>query len=114
MKRALSLTAVLALSACAGGITVPDLRSGRPAPAPTPVVAPAPIQQPTIRTAKERLVGAIEANNCVLNKDNSGAIMTEATIGRSELELLIVELKSEGRVEISGDSAIRVLSDRCI
>ena len=112
MKYGLALASVLTLTACSGGVTMPDLRAGRPAPAEPVAVAPTP--QPVMLTAKERLVGAIERNGCLLTADNVGTILTQATIGREELTRLTAELNAEGRAEVSGDGAIRVMTSQCI
>ncbi|MEY1555051.1 hypothetical protein AB3Y40_05400 [Yoonia sp. R2331] len=111
MKRFLPLTAFVALSACANGIQIPDFRGSNPAP--VPAVAPAPTPAPVMLTAKERLVGAIEANGCQLNASNVGAILSEATIGTEELKSLTAELSAEGRAEVAGDGAIRVTTSTC-
>ena len=87
----------LALSACT-----------QPAPAPRPV-GPAPTVAPV-----DRLVAAIEAQGCVLNSENSGAVLLRANLTRAELEPLILQLQGQGQVEASGDASIRLLSQNCI
>ncbi|MBS1304211.1 hypothetical protein [Loktanella sp. SALINAS62] len=111
MIRYLAPLALLSVTACTSGI--PDLGRNMPAD-PMDRVAPAPTPQPTVLTAKERLVRGIENNGCTLTTTNAGAVLTDATISQAELASLIPQLESEGRVEVSGDSAIRVVSDRCI
>ena len=110
IARIASALAVLSLAACASsGTGIRPLGNNLPAN-PVPVATP----QPAVLTAKERLVGAIESNGCALTADNVGAVLTQATISREELVQLTPQLQAEGRVETSGDGAIRVTSDRCI
>ncbi len=112
ITRILTITAALVLAACApagNGSGISRLGNNLPAN-PVPQATP----QPAVLTAKERLVGAIEANNCALTADNVGTVLTQATISREELIQLTPQLKAEGRIETSGNGAIRVLSDRCI
>ncbi len=112
MKRIFALTALVGLTACGNGFEIPDFRGSNPAPAPTPAVAPA-VPAPTVLTAKERLVDAIESNGCQLNATNVGAILSQATIGTEELKSLTAELSAEGRAEVAGDGAIRVITSTC-
>ena len=110
MNRILTATAALALAACSSnGAGIRPLGNDLPAD-PAARITP----QPAVLTAKERLVGAIEANGCALTADNVGAVLTQATISREELIELTPQLQAEGRVETAGDGAIRVTSDRCI
>ena len=110
ITRILSVTAALTLAACASnGTGIRPLGNNLPAN-PVPRATP----QPAVLTAKDRLVGAIEANGCALTATNVGAVLTQATISREELIQLTPQLQAEGRVETAGDGAIRVLSDRCI
>ena len=102
--------ALVLLTACSGGLDIGDMR---PAPA-TPAVITPPTPQPTLLTAKERLINAIENNGCALNTDNVGTILTEATISGDELLQLAPQLESEGRAEVSGSGAIRVMTDKCV
>ena len=111
MKRAFALTALMTVTACAGGIQMPDIRGTRAAPAPVSIAPPTP--QPTLMTAKERLVTAIEDNGCALTAGNVGTVLTEATISQAELTSLVPQLEAEGRAEVAGTD-IRILSDRCI
>lgn len=115
MKRVVLMGALVALTGCANGFQIPDFRGGGgAAPAPTPAVAVAPPPAPVVLTAKERLVAAIENNNCELTAANVGAILNEATIGTEELKTLTSQLEAEGRVEVAGTGTIRVNSSRCI
>ena len=112
IARILTVTAALSLAACApAGNSMGISRLGNDLPAnPIPQATP----QPALLTAKERLVGAMESNGCALTVDNAGAVLTQATISKSEMQPLILQLQSEGRVDVAGDGAIRVTSDRCI
>lgn len=93
----LALGAALALSACT-----------QPEPAPQPVGAVASA------APADRLVAAIEAEGCVLNSSNSGAVLLRANLTRDELAPLILQLQGQGQVEASGDASIRLLSQNCI
>jgi len=110
MIRLLAPLALVTLSACSGGFDFSDLR---PTPTATPAVVVAPTPQPTMLTAKERLVGAIEDNGCELSADNASTILTQATISRDELVSLAQELAGEGRAEVSGTGAVRVITETC-
>ena len=110
MMKRLAPLSLLVLAACSGGFDISDFRA-RPAPQPAAIAPPAP--QPTLLTAKERLVRAIEDNGCTLSGANVGTILTEATISQEELLRLAPQLEAEGRVEVAGSGAIRVLSPRC-
>jgi hypothetical protein len=88
----------LALAAC----------TQAPAPAPRPVGS-----APTV-APMDRLMAAIEAEGCVLNAQNSGAVQLRANLTRDELAPLILQLQSQGQVEASGDASIRLLSQNCI
>jgi hypothetical protein len=63
---------------------------------------------------KERLLAAIEANGCVLTAGNVEAILLRANLTQADLRVLTPELAAEGRAEVSGSGAIRVLTDNCI
>jgi hypothetical protein len=87
----------LALAACT-----------QPEPPPQPVGAVASA------APLDRLVAAIEAEGCVLTSDNSGAVLLRANLTRGELAPLMSQLASQGQVEASGESSIRLLSNNCI
>jgi hypothetical protein len=110
IARITTVVAALTLAACSSNGTV-IARLGNDMPA-NPVTQAT--VQPAVLTAKERLVAAIEANNCSLTADNVGAVLSQATISREELVQLTPQLQAEGRVETSGNGSIHVLSDRCI
>ncbi|KQI68517.1 hypothetical protein AN189_09385 [Loktanella sp. 3ANDIMAR09] len=112
MNRIIIVGALAAVAACSPGI--PRLGNNMPADPMDRVAPPPTIEQPALLTAKERLVQGIEANGCELTTANAGAVLNDATISQAELGSLIPQLESEGRVEVSGDSSIRVVSDRCI
>ncbi|RYH03278.1 hypothetical protein EU805_06030 [Salipiger sp. IMCC34102] len=109
MKRILTPLALIGVTACSPGI--PSLGNNMPA---DPMEQSAPTPQPTLLTAKERLVRGIEDNGCALTTENVSDVLTDATISQQELLSLTPQLEAEGRVEVSGSGAIRVLSDRCI
>lgn len=95
----LALLAVAGLSACAA----PTAPSSQPAPQ---VLAPA--------TPKDRLVAAIEAQNCLLTASNVDAILLDANLVSADLATLTPELAAEGRAEVAAEGTIRVLTDNCI
>jgi len=80
-----------------------------------PMSRPAPVGAvPAAATPKDRLVAAIEFNGCLLTADNVGAVMARANLTQAELTALTPQLQAEGRVEVAGSGAIRLLSDNCI
>jgi hypothetical protein len=97
----LALAAMAALSACAPG-------APRPAPPVTPQPAPIPV------TPKDRLVAAIEAQNCVLTSSNVEAILLDASLTQADLVTLTPQLAAEGRAEVAAEGTIRVLTNNCI
>jgi hypothetical protein len=94
------------LTACASPARFSDLLPGA-APAPA-AVAPAPVDSPEVR-----LVGAIENQGCVLTASNVGSVLLAANLTQQELVEITPRLADAGRVEVAGDGAIRVLTDRC-
>lgn len=120
MKRAILILTAVSLSGC---MSITDFRDGMGGsgggmtqPAVTPAVVPAmpaPVPVSPVLTAKERLVSAIEGQGCELNATNVGAVLANATITREELLQLTPQLQTEGRVAVSGDGAIRVISSQC-
>ncbi len=98
LRPALALPAVALLAACA----LPAATS-QPRPQTLPPAPP-----------KERLVAAIEASGCVLTAGNVEAILLRANLTQADLRTLTPELAAEGRAEVSGEGAIRILSDNCI
>ena len=109
IRRALPLLLLATVAACSPG--VPRLAGTMPA---DPMDrAPEP-PRPALQTAKERLVAGIEGNGCELNAGNVSTVLRDATISQAELVSLTPQLEAEGRVEVSGSGAIRVISDRCI
>jgi hypothetical protein len=105
-KSLITLAAVLALaalSACGG-----TPRAGGPGMAQPSLPAPPPA------APKDRLVAAIEAQNCVLTRQNVEAILLDANITQAELSALTPELAAEGRAEVAAEGTIRVLTDNCI
>ena len=101
--------ALAAVTACSPGL--PRLGNDMPA---DPMERVDPTPQPTLLTARERLVRGIEDNGCELTTDNVSEVLRDATISQQELLSLTPQLEAAGRVEVSGSGAIRVLSDRCI
>jgi hypothetical protein len=97
----LALVAMAALSAC-----------GPRVPQPQPAVAPQPAPVPV--TPEERLVAAIEGQNCVLTASNVEAILLDARLTQADLVALTPQLAAEGRAEVAAEGTIRVLTDNCI
>jgi hypothetical protein len=97
----LALAAMAALAACAPG-----------APRPAPPVAPQPVPVPV--TPEERLVAAIEAQNCVLTAQNVEAILLDASLTQADLVSLTPQLAAQGRAEVAAEGTIRVLTQNCI
>lgn len=94
LAMALSITA---LSACVGTRT--------------PITPTPPVVH---LSATERFVQAVEAQNCVLNTENVGVILANATLSNADLLQIVPQLEAEGRAEVSGSGSIRVLTDNCI
>ncbi len=97
----ISVLAMAALTACAPG-----------APRPAPPVEPRPTPVPV--TPEERLVAAIEAQNCVLTSSNVEAILLDANLTQADLVSLTPQLAAEGRAEVAAEGTIRVLTQNCI
>lgn len=98
MNRIVPITALIALSAC-----------GMRLPFATP---PAPVAP--VLSATERFVNAVEGQGCVLTTDNVGVILANATLDREALLQIVPQLEADGRAEVSGSGAIRVLTEQCI
>lgn len=112
MIRISTFIAVLGLPACA---TVTDFRTSMASFDNTiPAVSSMPISQPSVFTAKERILTAIEDQGCVLDGSTVLAILGSATVTQEDLKLLIPQLQSEGRVEVKDDQSIRSTSANCI
>lgn len=90
------------LAACASPVRFDDM--GRTVPA----AAPAPEPLPEVR-----LVSAIERNGCVLTNDNVESVLLSANLTQSQLTGIVPRLDAAGRLEVAGDGAIRVLTERC-
>lgn len=100
-----SLAAALALTALAAAC------------APTgPEIYGAPTIQPAALTAapEVRLVSAIERNGCLMTASNVETILLDANLTQAELVEITPQLAAAGRAEVSGEGAIRVLTDNCI
>ncbi len=94
-------TAGLALASCAA--PVPEQPEFG-----TPPAAVAPPDPPEVR-----LVAAIEDQGCVLTSANVGPILLAANLTQAELVDVTPRLETAGRVQVTGEGAIRVLTDRC-
>lgn len=93
----------------AGGIVLLGAACSAPldyAPGAAPVIAEDP---PAVR-----LVAAIEDVGCELTADNVGTVLLRANLTQAELREITPQLDAAGRVEVAGDGAIRVLTERCI
>ena len=98
----LGIAALTALSACgAPQMAGPGTAQARPQVQP---VAP----------PKDRLVAAIEAQDCVLTAENVETILLQARLTQAELKDLTPQLAAEGRAEVAAAGTIRVLTDNCI
>jgi hypothetical protein len=95
--------ALLVLAACgnapAGGADIVS----QPAPQVLPPAQP-----------KDRLIAAIEAQDCVLSRQNVEAILLDANLTQAQLAELTPQLAAEGRAEVAAEGTIRVLTDNCI
>jgi hypothetical protein len=98
--KTVSLLAVsaLALAAC----TQPAAR------APQPVGATASL------SPSDRLVAAIEAEGCVLSRDNVAAVLLRSNLTQADLPGITAALEQQGRIESTDGASIRVLSNNCI
>ena len=100
-----TLGAFVALSACGGSTAYTTDDMGMTA---APAVQAAPL------APKDRLVAAIESENCVLTASNVESILLEANLTQAELVALTPELAAEGRAEVAATGTIRVLTNNCI
>lgn len=100
----LPILALLLLAACASPARFSSQENivQSITPGPAPVVAP-----------EVRLISAIEAQGCVLNADNVGAVLVRANLTQAELTRITPGLAQAGRLEVAGDGAIRVLTAAC-
>ncbi len=98
----LGVAALTALSAC-GAPQMAGPGASQVRPQVLPIAAP-----------KDRLVAAIEAQNCVLTADNVETILLEARLTQAELKDLTPQLAAESRAEVAAAGTIRVLTDNCI
>ena len=63
--------------------------------------------------AELRLVSAIESEGCVMTADNVASVLVRANLTQAELTQITPALAQAGRLEVAGDGAIRVLTERC-
>lgn len=109
MTRITLVSAIALLSACSGGLEIPDLRPGGDAMSDDVSSVEAPVL-----TAKERLVAAVEAQGCVIDAGTINAVMANASLSSTDLAAAAGELEAEGRA--IGDQAtgsIRIISPGC-
>ena len=98
----LAVAGLAVLSAC-----VAPPAAGPATPQPVPQVLPP-------AAPKDRLVAAIEAQNCVLTAANVETILIDAQLTQADLIALTPELAAEGRAEVAAEGTIRVLTANCI
>jgi len=99
----LAVAGLAVLSAC----VAPPPAAGPATPQPVPQVLPP-------AAPKDRLVAAIEAQNCVLTAANVETILLDAQLTQADLIALTPELAAEGRAEVAAEGTIRVLTANCI
>lgn len=99
----LALAGLAVLSACVAPPPVAGPGTSQPVPQVLPPAQP-----------KDRLIAAIEAQNCVLTADNVEAILLDAQLTQADLIALTPELAAEGRAEVAAEGTIRVLTANCI
>jgi hypothetical protein len=63
---------------------------------------------------EERLVAAIESQNCVLTASNVESILLQANLTQDQLVEITPQLAAAGRAEVAATGTIRVLTDKCI
>jgi hypothetical protein len=97
--RLAAVLGLLVLAACGGGA----------APAAAPVAAPV-----VPATPEDRLVAAIEAQNCVLTASNVEVILLQANLTQADLVAITPQLAAQGKAEVAAEGTIRVLTDNCI
>ena len=97
MTRTTLTFALLAAAALGGCEAMPQAAATAPAPLP----------------AKERFVAAVEAQGCVLTNANVGAVLLRAGLVQAEVEPIVAQLNVEGRAQVDGPGAIRVISPAC-
>jgi hypothetical protein len=94
--------AIVILSACGN------------APAGGPDIVQAAPQVQPVAQPKDRLIAAIEAQDCVLTRQNVESILLDASLTQAQLQELAPQLAAEGRAEVAAEGTIRVLTDNCI
>jgi hypothetical protein len=104
---ALRLTLVLVAAAALSGCGVMDRMTGGGA---STIAAPPPAElSPT-----DRAIAAIEENGCTLTAANLSSVLIAANLTQAEFAAIQQDLAASGRLEVTADGAVRVLSDRCI
>lgn len=109
MTRWALLPAVFLLGACENGLAIPDFRSAFSGAADA---APAPTLQ---LSDKERFVGAIAANGCLINPTNVGPVLQQASISADQSAVLLTELVDEGTLVEGepGSDTLRLIPASC-
>jgi hypothetical protein len=98
-----AVVALFALAGCSGAPAGGADMVSQPAPQVLPPAAP-----------MDRLVAAIEAQDCVLTRQNVETILLDANLTQAQLSELTPQLAAEGRAEVAAEGTIRVLTDNCI
>ncbi|WP_026198217.1 hypothetical protein [Wenxinia marina] len=91
------------LAACASPARFDDMGLTAP-PAPPPPEPPPEV----------RLIAAIENQGCVLDATNVSSVLLAANLTQEQLTTIVPTLDDAGRLEVAGDGAIRVLTERCV
>lgn len=79
----------------------------------SPMAAPPQPVGVAAASPEDRLVAAIEAEGCLLNPNNVGAVLLRANLVQADLVGLTTSLKAQGRLEVVDGTTIRVLSPSC-
>ena len=112
MMKQLSIVCLATLSACSGGLEVPDLRGAGEGVFAGGLDAPVEDAARTL-TAKERLVAAVETQGCVIDPTTINSVLASAQLSTNDLQSVVPELEAEGRIVGVGQTALRIVSANC-
>ncbi len=75
--------------------------------------SPRPVGLSASAAPSDRLIAAIEAEGCALTSGNVGSVLLRANLTQADLPGLTESLATQGRLQATDGSALRVLSPNC-